>query len=337
MRLFNSRIVFKLIIMIQLILLLFFNKRVNSMQNDHKLIKIALAQLSPVYLDIDKTTQKACDAIIEAGKNGAQLIVFPEAFISGYPDWVWLIPNSKGKELNSLYSELVNNSISVPDQYTERLCNAAKKANIFVCMGMNEKNSESSNNSLYNSILFIDSNGQIVGKHRKLIPTGGERLIWAQGNGNTLKVYDSKIGKIGGLICWENLMPLPRQALYNKGIQILVSPTWDKSDNWLISMRHIAREGGVFLISCCTPLRVDDIPERLKFRDLYPEGREWINSGNSCVVNPKGEIVAGPLSEKEEIIYTDIDLDLITSAKRMFDAAGHYYRNDVFDFKIKDD
>ncbi len=304
---------------------------------EDNLVRIAAAQITPYFLDIEKTIEKACNAIVEAGEKGAKIIVFPEAFVPGYPDWIWLIPNSKGAILNELYTELVENSISVPDKYTDQLCRAAKEANIFVSIGINERNSEASNSSLYNSILSIDSNGEIVGTHRKLMPTGGERLIWGQGDGSTLNVYDTDFAKVGGLICWENYMPLARQAMYNEGVQILTTPTWDKSDNWLESIRHIAREGGLFVVSCCMPIKVEDIPDKYEFKELYPEGREWINVGNSCIISPKGEILAGPVKEKEEIIYADIDLSQITEAKRMFDAAGHYSREDVFDFKVRRD
>ncbi|PIV16290.1 MAG: nitrilase, partial [Flavobacteriales bacterium CG03_land_8_20_14_0_80_35_15] len=146
-----------------------------------KILKVAAAQLSPVFLNKEKTVEKACQAILEAGEKGAELIVFPEAFISGYPDWVWLISNSKGADLNELYLSLVEQAVSVPDDSTEKLCKAAKTAGIHVIIGINERNTEYSNASLFNSILFIDDNGKILGKHRKLIPTGGERLIWAQG------------------------------------------------------------------------------------------------------------------------------------------------------------
>ena len=298
-------------------------------------MKIAAAQLSPVFLNKDKTIDKACNAIIEAGKKGAKLIVFPEAFISGYPDWVWLIPNSKGLELNTLYSKLIENAISVPDDSTTKLCKAAKSANINVVMGMHERNSESSNTSLFNSLLFISDKGVIIGKHRKLIPTGGERLIWAQGDGSTLKTYDTSIGKLGGLICWETFMPLVRNAMYENGTQILANPTWDKSDNWLISMQHIAKEGGIFIISTCQVLKIDDIPDEYEFKYLYPKDRKWVNVGNSCIVGPNGKIIAGPLEAEEGILYADIDLKDIISAKRMFDVVGHYSRPDVFDFKVK--
>ncbi|MDX1828120.1 MAG: carbon-nitrogen hydrolase family protein [Lutibacter sp.] len=298
-------------------------------------IKISTAQISPIFLNKQETLKKACKAILEAGKNGAKLIVFPEAFISGYPDWVWLIPNSKGAELNKLYIKLVENAVSIPDDSTTQLCKAAKAANINVVMGINEKNSETSSASLYNSLLFINDEGEIIGKHRKLIPTGAERLIWAQGKGDTLKSYLTSAGIIGGLICWENLMPLARNAIYQNGAQIMVAPTWDKSPNWLLSMQHIAREGGVFIMSTCMSLKMEDIPEEYEFKKLYPKGREWINTGNSCIISPNGKIIAGPLEMEEGIIYADIDFDEIIAAKRMFDVVGHYSRPDVFDFKIR--
>lgn len=304
----------------------------NNMKNE---FKVAAAQLTPVFLNKEKTVDKACKAIAEAGKNGAKLIVFPEAFISGYPDWVWLIPNSKGAELNELYLKLVENAVSIPDNSTDKLCKAAKSAKINVVIGLHERNSETSNASLYNSLLFINHNGEIMGKHRKLIPTGGERLIWAQGDGSTLKSYNTNIGKIGGLICWENYMPLVRNAMYENGTQILASPTWDKSPNWLLSMQHIAREGGLFIVSACMALRMEDIPDEYSFKKLYPEGREWVNVGNSCIIGPNGKIIAGPLEAEEGILYADIQLTDIIAAKRMFDAVGHYARPDVFEFSVK--
>jgi len=300
-----------------------------------KNIKVAAAQLSPIFLNKERTVKKACEAILEAGKKGANLIVFPEAFISGYPDWVWLIPNSKGAELNELYLKLVENAVSIPDDSTIQLCKAAKTASINVVIGMHECNTETSNASLFNSLLFIDDKGLILGKHRKLIPTGGERLIWSQGDGSTLCAYDTSSGKIAGLICWENLMPLARNAIYEYGTQILASPTWDKSPNWIQSMQHIAREGGLFVISTCMAFKMDDIPDEFEFKKLYPEGREWINVGNSTIIGPNGQLLAGPLEAEEGILYADIDLQQIIKAKRMFDVVGHYSRPDVFSFNVK--
>jgi len=301
------------------------------------IIKVAAAQLSPVFLNKEQTVEKACKAIAEAGKKGVTLLVFPEAFISGYPDWVWLVPNSKGAILNDLYVRLVENAVSVPDSSTEKLCKASKEAGVNVVMGMHERNTETSNTSLYNSLLFISDRGEILGKHRKLIPTGGERLIWAQGDGKTIRSYNTKAGKVAGLICWENYMPLARNAVYECGTQILAAPTWDKSSKWIQSMQHVAREGGLFVISACMALRKKDIPDEYDFKKLYPADRDWINTGNSCIISPMGEIMAGPLETKEDILYADIDLDQIIAAKRMFDVVGHYSRPDVFDFHIKND
>lgn len=298
-------------------------------------IKVAAAQISPVFLDKSKTIKKACDTIIEAGKKGCKLIVFPESFIPGYPDWVWLIPNSKSTELNELYIQLVNNAVSIPDDSTDKLCKAAKAANINVVIGMNERNSETSGASLYNCMLFINDKGKIIGKHRKLWATGGERLIWALGNGSTLKSYNTSVGKIGGLICWENLMPLARNALYETGVQILAIPTWDKSPAWINSMQSNAREGGTFIISCCMVLKMEDIPDAYEFKKRYPKEREWITKGNSCIIGPNGKIIAGPLEAEEGILYADIDLDEIIASKRMFDVVGNYARPDVFKFKVK--
>ena len=296
--------------------------------------KVAAAQAAPVFLNKQQTVEKACDLIAEAGRAGAKLVVFPEVFIAGYPDWVWVVPNSHGAVLNDLYTELVQNAVSIPDDSTDLLCRAAKQAGIYVVMGMNERNTEASNSSLYNSLLFIDSDGNIVGKRRKLMPTGGERLIWAQGDGSTLQVFDTTFGRLGGLICWENYMPLVRNAMYAGGAQILAAPTWDKSDNWLLSMQHIAREGGMYVISCCMAIRTEDIPDSYDFKKAYPEGREWITAGNSCIVDPNGQVIAGPVEQKEEIIVAEVDLNLVTTAKRMFDVAGHYARPDVFRFEV---
>jgi len=296
--------------------------------------RVAAAQVAPIFLNRDKTVEKACDVIAEAGRNGAQLVVFPEAFISGYPDWVWLIPNSKGAVLNELYAELVQNALTIPDTSTSKLCKAAKQSKIHVVIGIHERNTEASNASLFNTLLLIDDHGNIMGKHRKLIPTGAERLVWAQGDGSTLQVFDTAFARLGGLICWENYMPLARQAMYTGGTQILAAPTWDKSENWLLSVKHIAREGGMFVISCCMALKMQDIPDNYEFKKYYPEGREWINSGNSCIVNPNGEIISGPVQMKEEILYGEVDLTLVAQSKRMFDAAGHYARPDVFTFVV---
>jgi nitrilase len=167
-----------------------------------------------------------------------------------------------------------------------------------------------------------------------LIPTGGERLIWGHGDGRDIKAIAASFGTIGSLICWENYMPLARQALYDQGMEILAAPTWDKSDHWIQSMQHIAREGGTYVISCCMGLRLDDIPDETGFREFYPGDRDWINTGRSCIISPRGKILAGPVEEREEIIFAEFDRAEIAASKRLFDVAGHYSRPDVFHFTV---
>lgn len=304
------------------------------MKQKNNPVRVAVAQLSPVFLDREATIKKVCQWIGRAAEGGARLVVFPEVCVAAYPDWVWLVPNSKKAVWNELYARLVENAVTVPDAATQALCRAAKKAGIYVAVGINERNSAASNASLYNSLLFIGAQGKILGVHRKLVPTGGERLIWAQGDGATIQVFDTPLGRVGGLICWENYMPLARQAMYDLGTQIYLAPTWDSSESWLLSLRHIAKEGGMYVLGCCTALRMADIPDDLEFKPLYPAGKEWVNPGNSCIIDPNGQMIAGPAAQKEEILYADLDLHLIRRSKWLFDAAGHYSRPDVFSFSV---
>ena len=298
-------------------------------------VRVAAVQEAPVFLDREKTVEKACERIHTAGEAGAHLVVFPEAFVSGYPDWVWVVPNGNGRMLDELYSELLASAVSIPDEATDALCDAAKAASVTVTIGIHERNAEASGATLYNTLLTIGADGRILGKHRKLMPTGGERLVWGQGDGSTLPVFETPMGRLGGLLCWENYMPLARQAMYAGGTQIYVAPTWDSSEAWLIAMRHIAREGGMFVVNVCQAVRMDDIPDRYEFKGLYSGDQEWINSGNSCIVNPQGEIMAGPLHQEQGMLYADLDLSLIPKAKRMFDVAGHYARPDVFHYEVR--
>jgi len=310
-----------------------------SNENTSAPFKVAAVQATPVFLDREATIDKACELIAAAGGEGARLIVFPEAFIPSYPDWVWMIPSGEEGVLNELYAELLTNSVTIPGDATDRLCRAAKLANAYVVMGMNERNVEASGASLYNTLLYIDAQGEILGKHRKLVPTGGERLIWAQGDGSTLQVYDTPLGKLGGLICWENYMPLARYTMYAWGTQIYVAATWDRGQPWLSTLRHIAKEGRVYVIGCCIAMRKDDIPDRYSAmkQKFYAEADEWINIGDSAIVNPEGEFIAGPVRKQEEILYAEIDPRMMQGPKWMLDVAGHYARPDVFQLTVHTD
>lgn len=296
---------------------------------------VAAIQTSPVFLDPKATTEKACTLIAEAARGGARLAVFPEAFIPAYPDWAWVAsPGTKRAVLDEMNTALLENAVTIPDDTTKQLCRAAKAAKIYVAIGIQERNAEASGGSLYNTLVFIDDKGEMFGRHRKLMPTAAERLVWAQGDGSTLNVYETTLGKLSGLLCWENFMPLARYAMYAMGAQIHVAPTWDSGDQWLVTMQHIAKEGGMFAVGCCQCLHIDEIPDRFEFKSLYPEGKEWINRGNSCIVDPKGQIIAGPLAAKQDIIYAEVDLGKISESKWLFDVAGHYARPDVFKFRV---
>ncbi len=298
-------------------------------------IKVAAVQATPVFLNRDATVEKACELIVQAGREGASLVVFPEAFIPAYPDWIWEIPAGQDRLLSDLYAELVANAVTIPDDATDRLCRAAREAGAYVVMGLNECNAEASHASLYNTLLYIDPDGQIMGKHRKLVPTGGERLVWAQGDGSMFDVYDTPFGRLGGLICWENYMPLARYTMYAQGVQIYVAATWDRGEPWLSTLRHIAKEGRIYVIGCCIAMRKDDIPDHYEFKQkFYVNQGEWINVGDSAIVNSEGDIIAGPVQKKEEILYADIDMRHMSGRKWELDVAGHYARPDVFELIV---
>jgi nitrilase len=211
--------------------------------------KLAVVQAAPVFLNKAATVEKACAYIQQAAAAGASLVAFPESFIPAYPDWVWAVPPGEDGLLGELYAEFFEQSLEVPGPETLRLCQAAREAGVYVVLGFSERSPQISPASLYNSLLYIDPHGSILGVHRKLVPTGGERLVWAQGDGSTLQVYDTPLGKLGGLICWENYMPLARYALYAWGVQIYVAATWDRGEPWLATLRHIAREGRMYVLS----------------------------------------------------------------------------------------
>ena len=210
--------------------------------------RVAAVQATPVFLDLEATLEKACDLIAEAGRNGAKLAVFPEGFLPSYPFWSWCIPPYRTMELRELYDRLLQESVAVPGPVVDRLGRAAREAGVTVVMGANERNVEASGTTLYNSLLFIGSDGRLLGRHRKLMPTVAERLVHGQGDASGLAVYDLDIGRLSGLICWENYMPLARWALYAGGAQIHAAPTWDRGEPWTSTLHHIAKEGRVFVI-----------------------------------------------------------------------------------------
>jgi len=297
--------------------------------------RIAAVQACPVYLDRERTLDKACALINETSRGGAQLAVFPEAFVPGYPIWVWFIPAARTKDLGDAYARLHENAITIPGPATARLCDAARAAGVAVAIGVNERNAEASHSTLYNTLLYIGPDGTILGKHRKLVPTAGERLVWGRGDGSDLEVYQLPFARVGGLICWENYMPLARYALSAWGEQIHLAPTWDRGEPWTSTMRHIAKEGRCFVVGCGQPVRRADIPDDLPFKAKYlGELKEWINQGGSVIVDPDGRIVAGPANEVETVLYADVRADQLIGPRWQLDIGGHYARPDVFELRV---
>ena len=287
-------------------------------------VTAAAVQAAPVFLDRDATVEKAAILTKEAASSGAELIAFPEAFVPTYPDWVWRTrPWADG----GWYERLLSEAVVVPGPATEALGKAAHRARAYVAIGVNERDGA----TLYNSVLYFGPDGALLGKHRKLMPTGGERLVWGQGDGSTLSVFDTPFGRIGGLTCWENYMPLARYAMYAQGIDVYIAPTWDNSDMWVPTMRHIAKEGRLHVVSVTFCLRGSDVPGDLPGRDdLYGGDDDWMARGNSCIIGPEGNLLAGPLEGEEGIAYAELDIEAARGSRRQFDPIGHYARSDVF-------
>lgn len=298
--------------------------------------KIALIQEAPYVLDKKRTINKAVEIIHSVSKQGAELIVFPEAFIPGYPAWIWrLRPGGDWGISEELYVRLFKNSIDLSSDDLKPMLEAAKENRVTVVCGINERDNANSQSTIYNAVITIDTQGQIINHHRKLMPTNPERMVWGFGDGHGLNVIDTPVGKIGSLICWENYMPLARYSLYSQGIEIYIAPTYDSGEAWIGTMQHIAREGKCWVLSCGVALERKDLPEDFPDLDkLYPLDEKWVNPGGSLVVSPSGEIVSGPLSKEKGHLILEIDVELASSSKRALDVAGHYSRPDVFTLQV---
>jgi nitrilase len=298
--------------------------------------KIAVVQQAPVLLDREATLQKAVCALLEAAAEGAQVVVFPEAFIPGYPVWIWgLRPGADMGLTSELHSLLAENAVSLDRDDLAPLRQAAKEHGVTVVCGMDEIDHRSSRTTLYNSVVMIGPDGELLNHHRKVMPTNAERMVWGFGDGRGLNVVDGPCGRMGALICWENLMPQARLSLYAQGMDLYIAPTFDDGDTWIASMRHIACEGRCWVIGSGFALNSNDIPDNLPGKEvLFPDSNAWINPGDSVVVAPGGEIVAGPLQGEYGILYADIDSARVKTSRRALDVAGHYARPDIFQLKV---
>lgn len=300
--------------------------------------KVAVVQAGSVVMDKEKGVQKTIQLIEVAGEKNAKIIVFPEAFIPAYPRGMSFgaVVGSRSDEGRKDFLSYWKNSIIVPGPETETISKAVKKVGAYVIIGVIEKDSETSSGTLYCTALFFGPDGELLGKHRKLKPTGSERLIWGEGDGSTLPVFDTPYGKIGSLICWENYMPLARAAMYAKGVQIYVAPTADARDTWEASMRHIAAEGRCFVLSCNQYLTKEMYPEEITSRDEFAKLPDELSRGGSCIVDPLGNFIVEPVYGEEQILYADIDLDKIAESRFDFDAVGHYARPDIFQLIVNE-
>ena len=286
-------------------------------------------QAAPVFLNRDATVEKVGRLSKEASGNGAQLVAFPEAFVPTYPDWVWrTTPWADGE----WYARWVDQCVDVPGATTEALAQIASDSQLYLAIPVNERDG----GTVYNTILYFGPDGAFIGKHRKLVATGGERLAWGMGDGSTLTTFDTPFGRVGGLICWENYMPLARVALYEKQVDILLAPTWDNSEVWPLSMRHIAKEGRCYVAGITSCLRGSDVPEGIPGRDeIYGGADDWMSRGNSIIVDPYGAVLAGPISGQEAILYADVDVATVRQSRHQFDVVVHYARPDVFRFEVR--
>jgi nitrilase len=272
------------------------------------LARIAVIQKPPVLLDRDGTIAKAIEAIDEAADAGASLLVFPEAWIPGYPTWVWRLKPGAMALSDELHARLRQNAVGIERGDLQPLQDAARRREVTVVVGLHEIDSRFSGTTLFNTVVVIGPDGMVLNRHRKLMPTNPERMVWGMGDASGLRVVDTPAGRLGCLICWESYMPLARYALYAQGIDILVNPTWDNGEVYLATLRHIAREGGCWVVATATAMQGSDVPEDFPDR--------------------------GPLNRVKGILYAEIDTEAAGRARRSLDVCGHYSRPDIFSLSI---
>lgn len=295
--------------------------------------RVAVIQAGTTLFDTPRTLDRM-EALCEAAAaQGVELAVFPEAYIGGYPKGLSFgaVLGSRFPEGREDYLRYWKSAITVPGPETARIGGFAAKMKAHLVVGVIEREGA----TLYCTALFFGPDGALLGKHRKLMPTGTERLVWGQGDGSTLPVFETDIGRIGAAICWENYMPALRQSLYAQGISLWCAPTVDERDIWQVSMRHIAYEGRTFVLSACQYMTRTDAPEQYNCHQGNNPDTVLIRGG-SVIVNPFGEIIAGPVYDREAILTADIDLDDVIRGKYDLDVAGHYARPDVFSLRVND-
>jgi nitrilase len=301
-------------------------------------IKVAVVQKPPVLLDGAATMTRAVESLAEAAAAGSKLAVFPEAYLPGYPTWIWrLRPGGDMALSGEIHARLLANAVDIDKGDLAPLREAARKHGLTVVCGMSEVDGRFSGSTLYNSVVTIGPDGTLLNRHRKLMPTNPERMVWGPGDAAGLRVVDTPAGRIGTLICWESYMPLARYALYAQNIEVYVAPTWDCGEAWLATMRHIAREGGCWVIGLATALQGSDVPASFPNRDTLFKPEDWLCDGDAVIVEPSGKVLAGPLHREKGILYGEIDPAKAARARRSLDVTGHYARPDIFRLDVKRD
>jgi nitrilase len=298
-------------------------------------VRVACVQAEPAVLDRERTLDKLATLTAEAAAAGARLVVFPETFVAAYPSsaWAkflagWADPRAKGA-----FARLVRESVDVPGPDADRLGEIAREHEVWLVTGVNERDPERPG-TLHNALLYHAPDGRLAVHHRKLVPTNHERLIWGQGDGGGLRAVETPLGRIGGLICWENYMPLARFALYESGVEIYIASTADDGDAWQSTLVHIARESRAFVVSPCHFQRAGSYPDDFPLRDELA-GIDVLGRGGSAILAPDGSYLAGTLYGEEGILYADLDPQRLDEERQRFDPAGHYHRPDVLELRVR--
>ena len=298
--------------------------------------RVAVVQHPSVALHRDRTLKRGVSLLEEAAGRGARLVAFPETWVPGYPEWLWRLRPGDDYDLTAeIHERLLENAVDLAAGQLKPLQAAARRLKVTVAIGVHERDGKYSRATLYNTIVLIGPDGEILNRHRKLVPTNPERMVWGMGDASGLKVVETPSGRLGSLICWENYMPLARFTLFAQGCEIYIAPTWDFGDSWVSTMRHIALEGRCWVIGIGSAMRGKDMPADFPQRArMFPNLEEWFNSGDSVVVAPNGEVVAGPLHDAHGILYYDCDPARAAAAKRTLDVSGHYGRPDIFRLEV---
>ena len=304
--------------------------------SDTNTARVAVVQTAAIPFDLDATVEHVCSMTVDAAKQGAQLVLFPEAYVGGYPRGLAFgtAVGGRSEAGRRTWERYWATSIKVPGPEVDRMREAAAGAGVYLCVGVVERDSTYSGGTLFCTLLYIGADGSLLGKHRKLKPTAAERLIWGEGDGSTLTVIETPFGKVGGLICWENYMPLARMAMYGKGVEIYLAPTADSRERWLSTLQHIALEGRCFVLGCNQYVRRDMYPADLETKSDLEDWPETLSRGGSAIYSPLGECLAGPLWDQEGMLIADLDMSAVPRSKFDFDVTGHYARPDVFRLHI---